>query len=62
MDTLDNKIDKLASLTTPLLRTIKDILDSNLTGYDKQASIEKALLDYELNYFNKNIDSAENRN
>lgn len=62
MESLDNKVDKLASFNTPLLRTIKNILDSNLSTYDKQASIEKGILEYELNFFNKNIDSVEARN
>ena len=62
MESLDNKVEKLASFNTPLLKTIKNILDSNLSTYDKQASIEKGILEYELNFFNKNIDNVEARN
>nr|QWO71463.1 RNA polymerase [Termitomyces sp. T99] len=61
MDKIDNKIDKLSSLNTPLLKTIKYILSSKITPYEKQVAIEKALIDYELDYFNRNMDSNEAR-
>nr|QWO71467.1 RNA polymerase [Termitomyces sp. K1Aa] len=61
MDKIENKIDKLSSLNTPLLKTIKYILSTKITPYDKQVAIEKALIDYELDYFNRNMDSSEAR-
>nr|QWO71472.1 RNA polymerase [Termitomyces sp. T70a] len=61
MDKIENKIDKLSSLNTPLLKTIKYILSTKITPYEKQVAIEKALIDYELDYFNRNMDSSEAR-
>jgi len=62
MESLDNSVDKLSSLNTPLLRIIKGILDSDLSNFEKQVAIEKGLIEYELNYFYKNMDTHETRN
>jgi hypothetical protein len=62
MESLDQKINKLSSLNTPLLGTIKKILDSKLSSYDKQIAIETGLIEYELDYFNKHVDTPSARN
>jgi len=38
---LDNSVIKLSSLETPLLKVIKDILNSNLTKFDKTTCYRK---------------------
>lgn len=62
MNILDTKMDKLSSLNTPLLKSVKDIIDSNLSNYDKQVAIETVLIEYELDFFNKHVDTPEARN
>lgn len=57
MDSLDQKINSLSSLNTPLLGTVKKIIDSNLSNYDKQVSLETCLIEYELNYFNNHMNT-----
>nr|UEV87021.1 hypothetical protein [Grifola frondosa] len=57
MESLDQKIDKISSLNTSLLKTVKKTIDSSLSNYDKQVAIETGLIDYELDYFNKHIDT-----
>jgi hypothetical protein len=36
------------------IESINDILYSDLSNYDKQIAIEKSLIEYELDFFNKN--------
>ena len=55
---LDDQINKISSIDTPLIQTIKTIIDSDLSNYDKQVEIEAGLIEYELDYFNKhNVNS-----
>jgi len=62
METLDNSFNKIASLNAPLPLMISHILNSNLSNFEKQIAIEKALTEYELNFFNQNMDSIDARN
>jgi hypothetical protein len=57
MESLDNKIDKLSFLDTPLLSNIKNIIESKLKVNDKQLAIETSLIEYELDLFNKHINT-----
>ena len=59
---LDQSLYKLSSLDTPILKSINDILYSDLSNYDKQIAIEKSLIEYELDFFNKNKDTPGSRN
>jgi len=62
METLDKSFNKIASLNAPLPLMISQILNSNLSNFEKQIAIEKALTEYELNFFNQNMDSIDARN
>lgn len=57
MESLDQKINSLSSLNTPLLRTVNKIIESNLSNGDKQVAIETCLIEYEIDYFNKNMNT-----
>lgn len=58
IESLDQSLIKLSSLNTPLMKNIKDFLDdTKLTNYEKQVYIEKTLIEYELDYFSKHIDT-----
>ena len=61
-ESLDQSLHKLSSLETPLMNLLKNIFDSNLSEYDQQLALEKCLIEYELDFINKNIDNPESRN
>nr|UEV87023.1 hypothetical protein [Grifola frondosa] len=62
IESLDQSLIKLSSLNTPLMKNIKDFLDdTKLTNYEKQVYIEKTLIEYELDYFSKHMDTPEPR-
>uniref|UniRef100_P33539 Probable DNA-directed RNA polymerase n=1 Tax=Agaricus bitorquis TaxID=5343 RepID=RPOP_AGABT len=62
MEILDNRINKLSTKESDLLKVIKEILDSNLIIEDKQLAIEKTVVEYELTFFRHNMDTHETRN
>lgn len=54
---LGNKINKLDFTVSPFLKAINNILDSSLDSRDKQALIEKAIANYDVNLFKSNINN-----
>lgn len=62
IEALDHKIDMLSTINTPLMSNIKEILENTVwNNHEKQVLIEKILIEYELDYFNKNIDTPNAR-
>ena len=57
---LDYSLDKI-SLNTPLVKLISYIFDSNISIEDKQIALEKALIEYELDFLAKNTDNPNTR-
>jgi len=58
---LDYSLDKIFSLNTPLVKLISYIFDSNISIEDKQIALEKALIEYELDFLGKNTDNPNTR-
>jgi hypothetical protein len=59
--TLDSKFNKLDLLTSPLFKKIQDILNSDLSCSDKQISIEKTLVEYDVSFFKEHLDNSSNQ-
>jgi hypothetical protein len=59
--TMDSKFNKLDLLTSPLFKKIYDILNSDLSSSDKQISIEKTLVEYDVGFFKQHLDNSSNQ-
>jgi DNA-dependent RNA polymerase len=62
MNVLENKINKFIS-DSPLLQMLDDVLNTkkNINILDKQTTIEKILIEYELKYFKEYFDNNKNQ-
>jgi hypothetical protein len=61
MELLNNKINKLSPIDSPLFKILNNLLNSNIHIKDKQMTIEKAVVDYDVKFFKLNIDNTENK-
>jgi hypothetical protein len=61
MELLESKINKLSQKDSPLFKMLEELLKSNINQVDKQITIEKALVEYDVRFFKEHIDNSSNQ-
>ena len=60
METSKDKINKWSGINITIFNTIDDILESNISNEEKQIAVEKAIFEYDNNFFRVNMNIISN--
>ncbi len=61
MEILDSKINKLDPSISPLMKNVYNTINSEMSNWDKQNAIEKAVINYDTEFFKSYIDNPGNK-